>query len=62
MNEVIDRLVNVHTLKAVGAALVGWGLLTSENVDAAIAGGGGNVYVTAAGIALYVVYGLLRKA
>jgi hypothetical protein len=62
MEDILDRLFNLHSIKAIGGGLAGFGALSSAQVDQAIEAGGGNPYMVAAGIALYVVANLLRKA
>lgn len=62
MDDIIERLLNVHTLKAIGATLAGYGLVQPAQVDQVAATAGANSIVFLGGLALYALANLIRKA
>lgn len=58
----VERLFNVHTLKAIGVALAGFGYLKSADVQAVIDQSGGDVVTIAIGIGGYVLANVLRAS
>ena len=56
------RFLNLHSLEGIGGALVGFGALEQQALDAVIGNSNGNIYVAAAGILLFTVAKILRAA
>ena len=56
----LDRLFNVHTLKAIGVALAGFGFLSADKLQALIENSGGDALAIAIGIGGYVLANVIR--
>ena len=56
----LNRLLNVHTVKAIGAALASFGVMSSEQLQTVIDGSGGDMKLIVTGVIGYVVANIWR--